>query len=197
MQCRFVLLAASQYDQIVAEDEAETQEYQRLSRELQEAGNDYAARERLIHEMSVLRDSRPNNVTTARRWLALQSMAVSAANLSKLLWGSQDRRKPNREAERAPLRKLLRVDDSSCLRSTKLRNAFEHFDEALEERGRRQPYIGRNIGSFPPGMIAGDDPDERFGHFDPSTSVLSFWERSMNIREVIEEAGRILVLAED
>ena len=51
-----------------------------------------------------------------RKWLALQGIVVSAANVGKLLWGSRGTQgKPGKfEAERKPLRDSLSVEDSIC-----------------------------------------------------------------------------------
>jgi hypothetical protein len=125
-------------------------------------------------------------------WFGLQGILVSAANASKLLWGS--RKEPVLEARR-PLRESVHVADDSPLSSRKLRNDFEHFDERLERwfaESESHGYLGRNIG--PPDAILIEDkaPADQFGHFDPSTGIVTFWERSRSLNEVVKEADRIL-----
>src|SRR5437764_5751138 len=106
MQCKFVLLGAVRLDQAEAELTASpsTQE-----------------------EWMAGKRRNPSEPLT-RIWLALQDILVSAANISKLLWG----RPGGRAAEREDLRSLLRISDSSPLRSPDLRNDFEDFDERIE-----------------------------------------------------------------
>lgn len=58
---------------------------------------------------------------------AIQSLLAGAANLSIALWGQ----KGSRSGAREGLRKSLGVDDNSPLRSVRMRNHYEHFDERL------------------------------------------------------------------
>jgi hypothetical protein len=124
-------------------------------------------------------------------WFALQGILVAASNASKMLWGS--RQEPVLEARR-PLRESVEVDDSSPLSSRRVRNDFEHFDERLETWFGRggHIYLGRNIG--PPGSIqvTGQTATDVFGHFDPSTATVSFWENAADLNAIVAEAQRIL-----
>jgi hypothetical protein len=133
---------------------------------------------------------------TPRIWMALQQILVSTANLSKLLWGSSDAD----EESRAPLRESLEVTGDSPIRSKRLRNAFEHFDEWIDtwwKKDSRHIYISRNIG--PAGMIQMGDSSreqERLGHFDPETGKVTLWDREADLNLILGEIGRILPLAE-
>jgi hypothetical protein len=62
-------------------------------------------------------------------WSEIQSILVAAGNASKLLWGSSR----GKEEERELLREAAGVADDSPLKSRKIRNAFEHIDERLED----------------------------------------------------------------
>jgi hypothetical protein len=124
-------------------------------------------------------------------WFALQGMLISAANASKLLWGSQKEDAP--EARRQ-LRESVGVNGESPLRSRRLRNDFEHFDERLEtyfgaDQGHH--YFGRNIGPAGFFKVDGEDPPH-FGHFDPASTTVSFWERSASLQEIVGEAERVI-----
>lgn len=133
---------------------------------------------------------------TTRTWAALQGILVSAANISKLLWGSgNEKGRAKLEARRKPLRDQLGIADSSVLNSTRLRNDFEHFDERIEKwfgGPGSHTFVGRNIG--PPDFLAmsdGREPPPKFGHFDPQTGIVEFWENSVNILEVIRAAREL------
>jgi hypothetical protein len=133
---------------------------------------------------------------TERIWFALQNVLVSAANLSKLLWGSSGKR----EHERVALRDSIGVDNTSVLKSLDIRNDFEHFDERIEDwyvRQGQSGYVGRNIGS---GVVHIEDEDEnegrRFGEYDPSTGGVIFWTHSVCLPEIVGEVRRILPLVE-
>ena len=62
-------------------------------------------------------------------WSAIQSILISAANISKLLWPS--RKKYKLRGER--LRELLRIEKNNVLSDRTFRNHFEHYDERVEE----------------------------------------------------------------
>lgn len=130
---------------------------------------------------------------TGETFIALQGMLVAAANLSKLLWGSEG---PELEKEREPLRDSLGVRDTSCLRDRKLRNDFEHFDERVDKwfsKGRRS-YAGRNIG---PIKEFNFDPKDRFHHYDPDTGIVTFWDHSVSVLDLGREVVDIYHKAED
>ena len=131
-------------------------------------------------------------------WFALQGMLVSAANASTLLLGS--RTEEALDARRR-LRESVEVTDESPLSSRRLRNDFEHFDERLEEwfgKSEDHNYIGRLIGDPDGIVVAGRGvPEDKFGHFDPSTTLVSFWERSASLQAVLSEAERILAALQD
>lgn len=141
-------------------------------------------------------DAALTDSNTTRVWMALQQILVSAANLSKLLWGSSD----EDEAARAPLRESLQVGDDSPIRSKRLRNAFEHFDEWIDKWWNTlesKIYISRSIGR--PGSIRignSSHEHERLGHFDPETGDVTVWNRRVNLNEILSEIARILPIAQ-
>jgi hypothetical protein len=126
-----------------------------------------------------------------RIWYAIQNILVAAANCAKLLWGSEG---PAIEESRQPIRDMAGVDDSSPLKRREVRNAFEHFDEYMVQwfnAGDTKVFVSRNVG--PPGaiVIEGQVPAREFGHFDPATGIVTFWKRSVSIRELLSEIERI------
>ncbi len=132
---------------------------------------------------------------TYRLWFALQGLLGCAGNISKLLWGSgrNPTEQAQRERERRPLRDALEVTDDSPLRPRKVRNAFEHWDERIEDwftPGDVDVYASRNVGP-PDAIMIGGKPPRHFGSYDPSTGLLTFWEESVSVPDLIEEMGRI------
>lgn len=132
---------------------------------------------------------------THRLWFALQGLLGAAGNASKLLWGSG--RSPSdqaaKSAARKPLRDLAQVNDASPLKPRKIRNAFEHWDERIEEwfaAGDTKVYASRLVGPPDSVSIEGRPPDH-FGHYDPETGLLTFWEESVSVPDLIEELRRI------
>lgn len=136
-------------------------------------------------------------ISHMRVWLALQEILVAAANISKLLWGSRTGRETERmkrEATRQPLRESVGISDDSCLRSPALRNDFEHFDERIEAWVKKDPqriYIGRSIGPPQSIVIEGGIPEQRFGNFDPSTAMATFWDTEASIQDIVTEVQQI------
>lgn len=126
-------------------------------------------------------------------FIALQGILVAAANLSKLLWSSGGRK----EAERTRLRESLGVADDSPLRDPDLRNDFEHFDERVErwfQSSTHRNYVGRFVGPY--SAVAGFATGDRFQHFDPESGVVTFWDHSVQLKDVLAEVKRILPLAQ-
>lgn len=60
-------------------------------------------------------------------WCSIQSILVSAANISKILWPSKNRIRGKK------LREMLKVEADNILSNRKFRNHFEHYDERIEE----------------------------------------------------------------
>jgi hypothetical protein len=121
-------------------------------------------------------------------WCALQTILVSAANLSKLFWGSSGKR----AAERKPLRDSFGITDRSPLKDPDMRNDFEHFDERIWKHfvdEDNNVYSGRNIEPLGILEIPGTS---HFGLYDPKTGKVTFWDREASIPEIVEEAKRIV-----
>jgi hypothetical protein len=118
-------------------------------------------------------------------WFALQAILVSAANISKLLWGNK---KDVVIEARRPLREEMGVTEDSALNSRRLRNSFEHFDERLEELfGGEVPmeYSSRNIGPADSAPVPVGVESIHFGWYDPLTQVLTFWDRSADLQAIV------------
>jgi hypothetical protein len=202
MQCQFILLAVEQLKDVQGKEVAHHQHYERereaaqRARDVSDLDEDVASI-RYSERLHPLRHGYPTE-TIERSWMALQTIAVSAANLSKLFWGSGGKK----EEGRRPLRESLGVEDGCCLQPTSLRNSFEHFDERIEDRFKateQQGYIGRNIG--PMEIVTNEEgepvePDWRFGQYDPDSGQLVFWTKSANVFDITAEARRILKVAE-
>jgi len=67
-------------------------------------------------------------------WSSIQSILISAGNISKILW---PKKKYKERGEK--LRKLLKVDNNSILRNRKFRNQLEHYDDLIDELFNNQP----------------------------------------------------------
>lgn len=127
-----------------------------------------------------------------RIWVAIQSILGAAANISKALWGQRGKFADARE----PLRASLQVDDSSPLRNVAMRNHFEHYDERLDQwwnSSKDHNYLDMAI--IPPGTFRGLADTDMFRVLDPSTAEIVFWGQRFNVREIVQEAARLLPIA--
>jgi hypothetical protein len=136
-------------------------------------------------------------------WLGLQTMLVSSSNASKLLWGAgrtgEDAKRIR--AERKPLRESVDVSESSPLNNRDVRNSFEHFDERIDRwyatRTIHQFFSRSIISSDWLDRFAGATPENLFGNYDPSTAVVTFLDRSIELMPVLAETERVLGIIED
>ena len=126
-------------------------------------------------------------------WVGVPILLTGAGNAAKALWGQ----KGKLDAERAPLRQSLNVDDTSALKDVDMRNNFEHYDERLDRWWNESPshnHLDRMVG--PPGGGAGLDDLDRFRVYDPTTNDIVFWGERFNVQAIVTELERILPIAE-
>jgi hypothetical protein len=131
---------------------------------------------------------------------SIQNLLGAAANISKVLWGTQGKKpsEKHRMQARKPLRDSLGVSDSSPMRSVTMRNNYEHFDERLEEwerLSRRHNSIDLSLLSG--NAIAGMENRDLFRNYDPVAMTLMFWGEKYDIKALVNEASRLLPKIEE
>jgi hypothetical protein len=128
--------------------------------------------------------------------MAIQTILISAANISKLCWGAKEKR-PESSRRRKPLRDAIGLQDSSVLNSPQVRNGFEHFDEHLDEWAEGvlagttpSLYISRTIGpSIMPIAKQHKKPvPPMWGNYDPEKGKVEFGPRTVSIKRIIAAA---------
>ena len=114
-------------------------------------------------------------------WGAIHSILAAAANVSKILWPV-----PLSKAQGSAIRELLCVRDDNALKNRSLRNAFEHYDERLEDwhanrasAASTDQLIGSATG-FPAGFSA-----RVHRAFDTDTWTLRCLGESLDLRVVL------------
>ncbi|MET4094550.1 hypothetical protein [Arthrobacter sp. UYCu712] len=133
-----------------------------------------------------------------------QNFMATAASLSKLLWTNPSPVKPvwldiddedyeaycKHAATRSKsLRKVLKVTDSSPLKSRKVRNSLEHFDERLDAHTfAGKPIVDRNWG---PLHMMPFKREDILRHFDPQTLTLTVLSESVSFPDLIAEMSRV------
>lgn len=132
-------------------------------------------------------------------WYDIQNILVSAANISKLLWPNNNKKKSDViraiTAERgSSLRKIFDINEDSILKSKRVRNAFEHYDEKLDEwqiESKNHIYIDSNIGNKNSIKIDTDQPTAYMRNFDPESKVLTFRDEEYDTLKIATEIFRL------
>ena len=127
-----------------------------------------------------------------RIWLAIQSLLVAVANVSRLLFGQG-----GKAADRSELQAELGVDATSPIAATRLRNHFEHMDQRIEtwaKSSKRMIFIDMNVGPADGGIAPGAEPIDHFRQFDPDTRRVLFWGEEYELTPVLREVERLASL---
>ena len=115
-------------------------------------------------------------------WYSIQAFLVAEANISKFLWPT----KRGDSIRGKELRALLLVDDTHPLRSRRMRDFFEHFDDKLDSwiaAGKGHHY-GRISGTSAFGKLR---PTDNGRFFNRNTEVLTFFDEKYNLRLIGKE----------
>ncbi|HEV2810808.1 MAG TPA: hypothetical protein VGV93_10495 [Acidimicrobiales bacterium] len=142
-------------------------------------------------------------VTQYQLWFSIQSFLISAANISKLLWGTKAgtnaEKWAKRKRERLQVRTSLGVADNSILKlSPEFRNHYEHFDERIEdwaERSSSACHVLLNDVIGATATVHGLDSDSFMRSYDPATQRLSFRGETFEIIPVVEAINQLLPVA--
>lgn len=131
----------------------------------------------------------PLSVGTTEFWFYAQAFLVSAANISKILWGvDKPRDKKKRYKQRKPLRKKLGISDKSVLNNRTVRNCFEHFDEKIDiwfSSSKNKVFVDSNIG--PENMIGNLKKSDHLRFYDTEKNSISFRGIEFPVKPVVLE----------
>ncbi len=125
-------------------------------------------------------------------WYHMENLLKALVAMANILWTSNNRN-PYKQRSRL-LRDRFNLSDEKLpdnLRQT--RNWFEHFDEKIDDwwsESRTHSFADRNI--MPLTMIQGLDISDYARFFDPTTSELSVFGRSVNTAEMFDYLKSIM-----
>ena len=124
-----------------------------------------------------------------RFWYSVQSLLISAANISKILYPSPKSRRTNRERA-VLLRENLKLEEDSVLADKKIRNCFEHFDEHLDDfisnyEKSNGVYFDNNISDL--SSLRDTGKNFYLRNYNPRTNTVTFKNISYEIQPVIDE----------
>lgn len=139
----------------------------------------------------------PNNNPASNDafWYSAQNSITYAANISKILWGSNA--KDNEE--RTDLRKLLKVDDEFYIKNKQLRNKLEHIDENLKKFSKYDVSVlwNRNIIGDSPMLIFIDgkpfkpENEKTLRSYNYDTTNFIFMGNTFNLQASLKEIEQI------
>lgn len=119
-------------------------------------------------------------------WGSIQSILVTAGNVSKILWPSDNKYKSRGER----LRQLLKIDEDNILSNRKFRNHFEHYDSRIEEWFNNQPSaVYRDLAMNP--SFSGWNLNTHRG-YNSFNNTLQFREEILYLNHLLEEMEKIL-----
>lgn len=120
-------------------------------------------------------------------WGSIQSILVSAAIVSKILWPAK-----KNQSRGIRLRELLDVDDSNVLSDRTFRNHFEHYDERIEDwfdKSNSAVYKDLEINPFEPTPLS--FPNFVHRSYNPRSQKLSFRDESFDLAAVLAALAEI------
>ena len=119
-------------------------------------------------------------------WSSIQSILVSAANVSKILWPVKKQNKLRGEK----LRQQLKVDKTNILSDRKFRNYFEHYDDEIEDWFNKHPspvYIDLVMNPSLRGYLA----SSCHRGYNSFNNTLIFRGESLDLNEVLKALDEI------
>jgi hypothetical protein len=207
LQCQIALATAEDIDRALVElaslGAAERDMGSHFMAKLQDDSLDAATRQTLMQDQQLQRQTyaERRDALTTRLWGGIQALLVASANISKLLWPADaPKGYSSWNHNRFPdLRDSLGVDDAWMLKSKDLRNVFEHYDEYLDRLGSADNpnnlMADLIIGDFNR-AISGLSAKSLYRSFNPQTGDLHFWDKSLNLRDLVSELQRLIAIAQ-
>jgi hypothetical protein len=122
----------------------------------------------------------------------LQSILIHAAALSRYFWPSKPGKNKIHEVRGAELRRQFELTDESPLKSRKLRNQLEHFDENLDKYLSEKPIVGYIIPSYVGGKPEGNGvPTHLFRAFYIDVGVFEVLGIEHEVQPIVDEVCKI------
>lgn len=115
-------------------------------------------------------------------WSQIQSILISASNVSKILWPVRKNHKSRGEH----LRKLLGVANDHLISDRTIRNHFEHYDERIQEwfeNTNSSVYRDLELNPFEPNSWSFPQSSNR--KYNEVRKTLTFRNESINLSEVV------------
>lgn len=119
-------------------------------------------------------------------WCSIQSILVTAGNVSKILWPTD--KKYNKRGER--LRQLLKVEKDNPLSNRKFRNHFEHYDERIEDSFINNPSAVYVDLAMNPSLIKSSFSNAHRG-YNSFNNTLIFRGETLHLDEILKALEKL------
>ncbi|MCA0960211.1 hypothetical protein LCL86_14225 [Muricauda ruestringensis] len=145
--------------------------------------------ELVSHSHERLKDSVDDFDKTAV-WSSIQSILISSGNISKILWPTSKYQERGRE-----LRKLLKINSESVLKSRKFRNKFEHYDELLDDFFKDKDIYAYNDLAMNPdlGLSIGEACHRGYNSYN---NTLVIHGEILDLNDIVEAVAKVKVKCE-
>ncbi|MCE4268210.1 hypothetical protein [Rhodococcus globerulus] len=134
-----------------------------------------------------------------RCFLAAQSILTCAALVSKVLWTSSRAKDAGNERDRAELRMALGITSLPALKSRRVRNSIEHFDDRLDNffsNAEGSSTIAERIIGPIDTITVGDIPVRYLRHLDLDDDTFTVLEDSVSLGDLTEAVDEVARKAE-
>ncbi len=132
-------------------------------------------------------DAALNTGNVARSFAAVQALLAAGAMVSKMIWPSP--RSPKWSRDRGEhLEQTLGVASMEVLRSRRVRNSLEHFDERLDEyfQDGHRSVFDRNIGPKNSMIVVDGEIPLHLRLLDPRAGTISVLNDDVRIKDLVD-----------
>ncbi|MBV7298088.1 hypothetical protein [Enterovibrio paralichthyis] len=116
----------------------------------------------------------------------LHNVFLHAASISRYFWPTTKGENKIHQKRASQLRSIFNIDGNNPLKSRKLRNCLEHFDENLDKYLNEKPVVGFIIPSYVGGEIESDGvPVHLFRAFYIDTAIFEVLGERFDVQPIV------------
>ena len=117
----------------------------------------------------------------------LHNIFLHAASISRYFWPAKKGEDKLHYKRASQLKRIFKVDGNSPLKSRKLRNCLEHFDENLDTYLNGKPIVGYVLPAYVGGTLESDDvPTHLFRAFYIDTAVFEVLGEKFEVQPIVD-----------
>ncbi|MCC9660284.1 hypothetical protein [Pseudoalteromonas sp. MB41] len=117
----------------------------------------------------------------------LHNIFLHAASISRYFWPAQKGEDKLHHKRASQLKSIFKIDGNSPLKSRKLRNCLEHFDENLDFYLNDKPIVGYVLPSYVGATIESDGvPTHLFRAFYMDTAIFEVLGEKFEVQPIVD-----------